>query len=390
MEVVIVGGGIVGLACAHRLAERDASVTLCEAGSLGGESTQRAAGGIRTQFSTPVNVDLSLLALETWERFEERFGVDIGHRRNGYLFLARDPETADQFHENVAMQNARGGDSVLLAPDEAMEHCPGLQPDDFVVATYSPLDGFADPNLAAQGYAGELPDLGVDVRTHAPVTDVLPADDTDERAGGVEIGGEADGQRIAADVVVNAAGPWAANIAAMAGVDLPVVPRRRQMLVTDPAQPVPEDDPLTIDLDGHSYFRPERDGRALIGGHPPDEPDPAQDPDDYDADIDLDWAADALERAGTWTDYFGPDSRLVRGWAGLYAVTPDHHPIVEETRPGFVTAAGFSGHGFMHAPATARLVAELVLDGEISVVDADPLRSDRFEAGTGTDERNIV
>ncbi|QCJ46734.1 FAD-binding oxidoreductase [Haloprofundus sp. MHR1] len=392
MHVVVVGGGIVGLSCAYALADRGAAVTVCESGTLGGGSTARSAGGIRTQFSTRVNVELSLSSLPVWESFEERFGVDIAYNRTGYLFLARESDTADAFGEQVAMQNDCGAESELLSPAEVAERWPHVRHERFVAATYSPLDGFADPYLALQGYATAAREAGVDIQTKTPVESV-------ERVGSgsggrfrVETGGESDeggAETLDADYVVNAAGAWAGEVAAMVGLDLPISPRRRQIAVVEPETPVADAEPLTIDLDTGSYFRPEREGRALVGGQF-DEDDPDADPDRFSESMDLDWAVTAVERAGDCADYFGPETRIVRGWAGLYAVTPDHHPIVEESAPGVITAAGFSGHGFQHAPATGRVVAELCLDGEASHVDVSALESDRFERGGGLAERNVA
>jgi sarcosine oxidase subunit beta len=382
MRVVVVGGGIVGVASAYYLADRGADVTLFEKGSLGSGSTERSAGGVRAQFSTAVNVELSLSSIAVWERFEAEFGVDIAYRRPGYLLLARTEETAERFRENVRMQNDRGVPSEVLDPAAARERCPGLREEQFVAATYSPTDGFADPGLALRGYAAAADAAGATIRTKTPVTDV-------RRSDGEVVGVAADGERVETDYVVNAAGAWSARVAEMAGVDLPVSPRRRQVLVVDPETPIPESVPLTIDLDTGSYFRPEREGTALVGGHfAADDPD--ADPDRFSESIDLDWAATALERAADAATYFGPDSRIRRGWAGLYAVTPDHHPIVEETVPGLLTAAGFSGHGFQHAPATGQIVAELAFDGEPSLVDVSALGSDRFATGEGPVERNVA
>ena len=382
MNVVIVGGGIVGLSSAYALAERGASVTVCEKGSIGGGNTERSAGGIRAQFSTPVNVELSLESMRVWDSFEERFGIDVEYRRTGYLFLARTEEAAATFRENVAMQTARGVPSEFLSPADALEYCSGLRPEAFVGATYSPTDGFADPHLALQGYAQAADEAGASLLTKTAVTGVCRED-------GRVTGVETEAGRLEADYVVNAAGAWARRVAAMADVTLPIAPKRRQIAIVAPETPVPETDPLTVDLERGSYFRPERDGDALVGGHVVDA-DPDYDPDGYPTSFDFDWAAAALESAADWTTYFGPESGLKRGWAGLYAVTPDHHPILEETIPGLITAAGFSGHGFQHAPATGRIVAELVLDGEASLVDVDPLSSDRFELDDQRTERNVV
>ncbi|MDZ7701348.1 MAG: FAD-dependent oxidoreductase [Halobacteriales archaeon] len=382
MDVVVVGGGIVGVASAHALAELGADVTVCEAGSLGAGSTDRAVGGIRAQFSTPVNVELSTAAMTVWDEFEETFGVDIGYRRPGYLFLARETETASRFTADVVMQQRRGVPSRLLDPEEARDYCPELRADAYERAAYAPTDGFADPHLALQGYAEAARLSGVELRTNTPVTDVLTVD-------GEVVGVEADGERLDAEFVVNAAGAWGAEVAALAGLDLPVRPSRRQALVVEPETPMPERVALTVDLDTGLYFRPERDGAAIVGGHFAGS-DPAADPDDYRESHDLDWATEALERAADCAGYFGPESRIRRGWAGLYAVTPDRHPIIEETLPGFVNAVGFSGHGFQHAPATGQLVAELVHDGEASLVDIDSLGAERFENGGLELERNVA
>ncbi|WP_418286613.1 NAD(P)/FAD-dependent oxidoreductase [Halorubrum sp. DTA46] len=398
MDVIVVGGGIVGLSAAHAAAERGADVTLLEKGSLGGGSTARAAGGIRSQFSTRVNVELSLASKVVWDDFADTFGVDIGLRKNGYLLLARTEATADRFRESVRVQRNCGAETEYLTPAEAADRCPGIDPDPFVAATYNADDGVADPNLAVQGYAAAARDLGVDLRTGVAVTDVHREGDrvvgvearTD--AGAERRETEAGTERHEADAVVNAAGAWAPRVGALAGVDLPIVPRRRQIAVVEPSSPIPESSPLTIDLDTGSYFRPERDEIALVGGHfaeGRDTEEPA-DPDAFDEGMDIDWAAAAVERAADYAAYFGPDTRIRRGWAGLYAVTPDHHPIIETSRPGLVTAAGFSGHGFQHAPATGQVVADLLFDGRSSPVDISGLDRGRFERGESLAERNVA
>jgi sarcosine oxidase subunit beta len=382
MDVIVIGGGIVGLSAAHYLAARGATVTLFEQGSLGMGSTARSAGGIRSQFETPVNVELSLASKRIWNEFESEFGVDIGYRKTGYLFLARSEAVAESFRENVRMQRDLGADSEYLAPAEATAHCEGLLADRFVGATYNGDDGFADPNLAVQGYAGAAREAGVGIETGTKVTEI-------RRDGDAVVGVEAENDSQDADFVVNAGGPFARDLAAMAGADLPIYPRRRQVAVVDPTEPVPEDDPLTIDLETGSYFRPERKGAAIVGGHFAGS-DPDQDPAAYDDSMGLEWAADAVERAADYTSYFDAETGIKRGWAGLYAVTPDNHPIIEETAPGLITASGFSGHGFQHAPATGQIVADLVFSGEPRLVDVSHLTSDRFETGEEIVEKNVV
>lgn len=382
MSVIVIGGGIIGLSSAYYLASNGCSVTLFERDTLGMGSTARSAGGIRAQFQTPVNVELSVESKRVWASFEDRFGVDIAYRKTGYLFLARTDEGAETFRNSVDMQQSRGAESVYLDPEDAVEHCPGLRADVFAGATYNPDDGFADPNLAVQGYADAARAAGVEIRTGTAITDVLV--DGDE-----VVGVEADGSRHDAEYVVNAAGPAVRDIGTMVGLDFPIYPRRRQIAVVDPTEPVPETDPLTIDLQRGSYFRPERDGDALVGGHFADV-DPDADPMHFDDSMDLEWAATAVEHAAEFTTYFDQDSRIKRGWAGLYAVTPDNHPIIEEVLPGFVVAGGFSGHGFQHAPATGQLVADIVTTGEPELLDISMLTADRFERGEEIVESNVV
>lgn len=382
MRAVIIGGGIIGLASAYYLRQRGVDVTVLEKSSIGSGSTDRANGGIRAQFSSPVSAALSKESIEVWDRFEVEFDTDIEYRRPGYLFLARNESTAEQFRENVRKQNELGVDSEYLTPPEAKEHCPELHVEKFVSATYCATDGFADPHLGLQGFSRAANEADADIRTKVEVTDVL-------RNAGDVVGVETDGGTIEADYVVNAAGAWAARVGKMAGLDIPVSPKRRQLMVVDPEIPVNDDIPLTIDIDRSVHFRPEREGSAVVGGHFATK-DPDEDPDHTKEKMDLDWAAKTIEEASKCVNYFGPESRIKRGWAGLYAVTPDHHPIIEETVPGFVNAVGFSGHGFMQAPATGQIVAEIVADGAPSLVDVSDLTADRFDRGVRLKEGTVI
>ncbi|WP_049972595.1 NAD(P)/FAD-dependent oxidoreductase [Haladaptatus cibarius] len=384
MRVIIIGGGIIGLASAYYLRQREIDVTVLEKSTIGSGSTDRANGGIRAQFSSPVSAALSKESIKIWETFDEEFDTDISYRRPGYLFLARTESTVERFHENVRQQNKLGVESEFVTPGEAEQLCPKLKSDQFLGGTYCPTDGFADPHLGLQGFSIAANEAGADIRTNVEVTDVLQRD-SDGKVTGVRT----DSEKFNADYVVNATGAWANEIGEMVGLDIPISPRRRQLMVVDPENPIDDSVPFTIDLDRSAHFRPERDGAAVVGGHFSDV-DPEMDPDAYKEKMDLDWAAKTIEEASKCAEYFGPESRVKRGWAGLYAVTPDHHPIIEESFPGFINAAGFSGHGFMQAPATGQIVAELIADGDASLIDISQLTAERFSRGVHLEEGTVI
>jgi sarcosine oxidase subunit beta len=383
MQVAIVGGGIVGLASAYYLSKRGVDVTVLEKNSLGSGSTDRANGGIRAHFSSPVSSKLSQRSIEFWESFETEFDADLEYRRPGYLFMSRTEETAERFRENVRKQAELGVESEFVSPERAGEICSELHTDRFLGGAYSPNDGVADPHLGLQGFSIAANEAGADIRTGVTVTDVMLD------GNGAVTGVETSEGTIEADFVVNAAGPWAAQVAEMAGLDVPVTPKRRKLIIADPETPVPPDTPFTIDADRSVHFRPEREGNVVAGGHF-SKVDPPQDPDSFDERVPLEWSAQVVEAAADTAGYFGPGSEIRRAWAGLYAVTPDHHPIIEETLPGFINAIGFSGHGFMQSPATGELVAELVVDGEATSIDISSLTAERFEGGSPLSEGTVI
>lgn len=382
MRTIVVGGGIIGLASAYSLLQRGIEVTLLEKSHLGAGATGMG-GGIRTQFSSPANVRLSLESLGIWNDFEAEFGVDIKSRPLGYLLLSREASTADQLRSDVEMQREIGASNRYLTPIEATDPCPGLRVDEFVGAGYSPDDLFVDANLALQGYANRVSELGGDIRTGVEVCGIQRAGD-DGSVTGVRTD---EGATLEADAVVNAAGAWASEIAAMADVDVPVVPQLRRQLLVEPGSSYPPLHPLTMDLDSGFVFYPESETLMIVSGQIG--PMQTVDPDRYRAQIDLDWTTSVLEGVGELASYFGPATATRERIAGVYAKTPDNNPIIEETVPGFVNAVGFSGHGFMHAPATGRMVAELVTEGTQSLVEPTAVSSDRFER-SADDERTFI
>lgn len=372
MHAVIVGGGIVGLASAYYLRQEGVDVTVIEQGRIGHGSTPRAGGGIREQFSTPVSIELSRKSIEVWREFDDRFAVDINYRRHGYLYLARTQQTAEAIQDSVAFHNNHDVPSEFVAPDQLSEYCPGLRTDEYVGGTYCPTDGYADTELALQGFGLAAARNGAKIKLGHRVTDILQQNDR-------VVGVETDHGQLEADFVVNAAGAWARTIGQMAGIDLEITPERRQLAIVEPATPLDPTGPFVTDLDTGAYFRPKDETLSFIGGHFEDSS-PA-DPDTYQREYDDAWADRVITEAGNVATNFGPGTRIRQGWAGLYAMTPDHHPIIEEIKPGFVVAAGFSGHGFMQSPATGKLVSELITTGTPSLLDISPLTHDRFERG---------
>lgn len=369
MRVAIVGGGIVGLYSAYFLSERGAEVALFEKSTPGSGSTARSGGGISSQFSRPTKVKLSQVSRDYWDEFESAFDAYIGRRRVGQLLLARERGTANRLEEDVKMQTRNGVPSELLDPEEAAELCPGLRTEEFVRAAYSPQDEFVDADLVTVALEGELEKRDVDIHRQTKVTDVISDDGA--VAGVRTRDGETD-----ADAVVNAAGPWAGQVASMAGVRMPIKPELHRMAFVRPDTPFRENVPLTRDLDTGSEFRP-RGGEA-VAIREREQP-PRCDPDSFPPSATVEWTQEVLEGVAGISRRFGPGTDVKNTISGHYATTPDGLPILEETLPGFVSAIGFSGHGFMHAPAAGTLVTELLCDGEATSMDVTALGSDRFD-----------
>lgn len=375
MDVVVIGGGISGASAAYYLSERDdVDVTLLEQGTnLGAGSTPRAAGGIRSMYSTPVHVELSLESRKVWQTFEEDFGIPVDYRENGYLFGVRSRTQYERLRKDVIMQNRMGADTEFLMPEEATDIVPELKVENYVATAWSPKDAFLDSHSALQAFSTLARENDVDIRVETGVTDITQ--NANGRVTGVET---TEDEHLSADYVVNAAGSWGHRIAAMVDVEVPISPKKRRAAFFEPEKSVPEHLPFFLDLDTGAYFRPEDEEYAMGGGHF-HENDPDVDPDNpksFEDNVGLDWAMEAMEELMDMTDYFGPETRVGEGWSGVYAITPSNHPIIEESVPGFINDIGHSGRAFMHSPATGQIVADLVVEGETSVVDTTVLQTD--------------
>jgi sarcosine oxidase subunit beta len=373
-DVVIVGGGVIGASAAWHLAVRGCTrvLVLDAAQGPGQGSTGRATGGFRVQFGSEPNVRLSLLAREKLRRFADEVGVDSGYRPCGYLFLTEREETLAALLEAQAMQRALGVDDARrVTVDEALGINPAIAAQGLVGGVYCPSDGFIRPLEMLRGYTEAARRMGVRFEYGAAVRGIRVRD-------GRVVGVQTDGGEVGAGAVVNAAGAWAGKLAAMAGVDIPVTPLRRQVAITEPFSGLPECMPLTIFVEAEFHLRV-RDGRVLLLWS--DQPNTA---DPFDTTFDDAWLPEVTARAHRWIPSLR-EAKVDRAAcvAGLYEMSPDRHVLLGPA-PGvenLFLANGSSGHGVMHSPALGQLLAEMILDGAASSMDVHPLRPSRFAEG---------
>jgi sarcosine oxidase subunit beta len=377
-EVVIVGGGVMGASIAWHLARAGVTdVVLLEANELGSGSSGKPLGGVRAQFSGPANVRLGARSLLAYRAFERTTGTRIGLEQVGYLFLLRTPEAVAGFEASVAMQNDLGVPSRLITPAEAGQLNPYLDLDGVIAAAWSAEDGYAHPGSVVRGYAEAAAGLGVRVR---PGVRVVGLDRTGDEIRGVRTSAGP----IRTGTVICAAGAWSAAIGAMAGVDLPVEPLRRQIAFTSRLTPTPPRIPFTIDFDSTFYFHGGGDGGLLLGIADPDQPV------GFDTTYDEGWLPQLRAAAARCAPGLA-DVPLERGWAGLYEMTPDCNALIGQspTVSRFLYAAGYSGHGFLQAPATGEIIRDLYLGME-TFCDISGFDALRFADAAERTELNII
>ena len=365
VDVAVIGAGAIGASSAYRLAAAGLRVVLVEAldGPAAG-STGRSFASIRGQWADDLNIELSWRSIQAFRDFPDQHGVDVGYRPSGYLLLIGERLWTAQLAA-VERQRAHGVPVEVLDIDRAQRITP-FDPVGLGGATWGPADGVVDPHLATSAWVELARQHGARVRYRRPVTAFEPTAD-----GGWTIRAGAD--VITAQHVVNAAGGWSGEVAALAGFDVPVMHSRRNVFSSAPGA-LTNPLPMTVDLGTGVYLR--SDGpRLLMGGARPDEAD------GYNVQVDWSWLEPLLERAVPRFPWLA-DVPLDRTgcWAGTYENTPDHHGILGPApgSPTWINACGFSGHGLMQAPELGRLVAEQVIDGTITSVDVSALAIERF------------
>ena len=380
VDVVVVGGGAVGASTAYHLAASGAgSVLLLEReAALGTGSTGRCAGGFRQQFSSAINVRLSLASIPLIVGFSETHGIPLDVVQDGYLFLVRDEGTWRSFRAAAAMQRSLGAQVHELDAREAAALVPGIAIDGLIGATYGPQDGLADPSGLTQGYATIARRAGAQIRTGVDVQRIRV-----ER--GAVSGVETDLGFVASRAVVNAAGPWAGPLAATAGLTLPIEPIPRVVVVTGPFAGAPARRTLVIDAASSFYFH--REGQGVLMGMG----DPAE-RSTFDMTVDQAFVAERLLPTALGVLPALADASIAHSWCGLYEMTPDRHPILGAVAglDGLYLANGFSGHGFQHAPIVGQLLAELIVEGRAHTVDVSALGLERFAAGRPIGETHVV
>lgn len=375
-SVVIVGGGVIGTSAAFHLAEAGVDVVLIERAALGSGSTSKAAGGVRTQFSDVLNIEIAKRSLDAFRDFGRRPGWEIDLKQVGYLFVLTRPADVEEFARTVALQNQLGLDSRILTAGETRTLCPLLAGDDVLAGAFSPGDGHAAPEGVVQGYAFAARAHGAHIRVgcevlevrtgRGQITDVLTSD-------GV----------VRTPTVICAAGAWSRACGAMVGVELPVTPVRRQILFTEAIDGLPADLPMTIDFETSFYFH--REGPGLLMGMS----DPGETP-GFGVETSDEWIPGLMDVVRRRAPRIA-DVGIRGGWAGLYEMTPDHNAIIGEAAgvSRFLYATGFSGHGFLQGPAVGEILRDMVLRRP-PFVDVSPLSVERFNAAALRPEYNIV
>ena len=385
-DVVIIGSGIVGSSVAYHLAEQGCTNVLVieREAHQGKGSTGKSMGGVRAQFSTPVNIQMSRYSIDFFSKFDEVVGHPADYRAHGYLFCATNENHLEYLKANKARQASLGVTNVeFVSRKEISEIIPQLRVDDVLGGTFCPTDGFVDPHSVMMGFMLNAREKGVRLWLDTLVTGIeTEAHEDARRITGVHTSRGF----ISTAIVVNAAGPWAAQVAQMAGVELPVEPLRRQLVPTEPFSQLPQRFPMVIDMSTGFHFRREGKGILLAWNDPEETP-------GFKTEFEPAFVEKILTRAADRVPCLAEaEVNPRRAWAGLYEMTPDHHSIIGPAPnvEGLFFVNGFSGHGVMHSPASGRVTADLILRGRSDLIDIKLLGINRFVEGRLLSETAVL
>ena len=373
-DVLIIGGGILGIGLAYSLARRGAeNVVLLEKGNPGDGSTGKSAAIIRMHYTNPATVQLALRSRDLFLNWSSEVGGETVYSKTGWVFLVPHDQESN-LRENLAMNQSLGVDADLIGPERIAEHAPGINMEGIAYGVYEANSGCADPNATCRGLARYAAEHGVSVLTGRPVDRILTAGDR-------VIGAEAGGMRYEAGATVLAAGPWSGGLSREIGLDLPLELTREQELIL--RIPAGEKAPaLAIsNMCDRIYLRPVDETCLLLGRGYPKEYETV-DVDSFKQTYDVAFAEDVLQRMGH--RFPGLErAEIERGVVGLYTVTPDWHPIVGpvQGRPGLWVATGGSGHSFKIGPALGEMLADLMVKGHCGWIDATIFAPERFQTG---------
>jgi sarcosine oxidase subunit beta len=375
-DIVIIGGGVVGCSIAYNLAKLGAkNIILLEKNTLASGATGRCGAGIRQQFGTKMNCILARESIKIFENLSQELEYDIELNQGGYLILAYTEKEVNQFKKNIALEQSLNIKARLITVEEAKEIVPPLNTEGILAATFCPTDGHANPFKTNFAYAEAAERLGVKIYTFTEVKEI-------ETENHKIVAVNTDKGKVLTPIVVNAAGGYSGIIGKMVGVDLPVYSQRHQILITEPLDPLFR--PMLMSFSRNFYCQQTPHGSIIMGFGDPNER--------KDGNIGSSWQF-AQEMAQKMTAVLPllKEVSMVRQWAGLYNMSPDAQPILGEHPQieGFYMAIGFSGHGFMLAPITSKLIAELILKERTSL-PIDKLDIGRFERGELIIEPSVV
>ncbi|MFU8786111.1 MAG: NAD(P)/FAD-dependent oxidoreductase [Candidatus Izemoplasmataceae bacterium] len=373
-NIVIIGGGISGCSIAYNLANQGMKdIIVIEKSYLTSGATGRCGAGVRQQWGTKMNCLLAKKSVEFFENAKEilQYDGNVEFKQEGYLVIASDEEESKTFKKNVALQNSLGIPSQVLTKEEAKEIVPHLNIDEVHSATFCKTDGHLNPFTMTDAYYKAAKRLGVTFYTYTTVTGIQTKNNEITKV-------FTDKGDIETPLVVNAAGGWSKEVGEMVGVDIPVYSRNHEILVTEPVES--KQGPMVISFSKNIYCQQTPHGAFIMGRGDKDMP--------KGHSMTSSWQF-LDEMAKTVTTLLPPigNLRVIRQWGGLYNMSPDHQPIISDTKQlkGFYIACGFSGHGFMLAPMTGLLLSELIL-GKTPSMPMDALSLDRFD---GTEIEDI-